>query len=129
VRFILPFPMNLGTLRLELGSINDEISHRRQVVQICSRCHAQSPDTASECINCQSDLSIYSTTAVALKRFQNNPRVRYVRVVVAHNCCPACREVEGAYDKNDPPKLPVEGCSHNLGCRCFYQPFLTEIFP
>jgi hypothetical protein len=25
--------------------------------------------------------------------------------------------------------LPVEGCSHALGCRCFYQPVLDEIYP
>ena len=98
-------------------------------MQICSKCHTESPDTASECTNCQADLSQYSTTAVALQRFQNNPRVKYVRVMVAQNCCPACREIEGAYDKNEAPRLPVEGCSHNLGCRCFYQPFLTEVYP
>lgn len=98
-------------------------------MQICSQCHAQSPDEARQCVNCEADLSEFSTTATALKRFQANSRVRYVRIVVAHDCCPACREVEGAYAKNDVPQLPVEACSHPLGCRCFYQPFLDEIFP
>ena len=27
------------------------------------------------------------------------------------------------------PTLPVEGCSHGLGCRCYYEPVLTEIYP
>jgi hypothetical protein len=68
-------------------------------------------------------------TAVALKRFQTNPRVLKVRIMVMHDCCPACREAEGAYKKEDVPRLPVEGCSHNLGCRCFYQPQLDDIYP
>mgnify|MGYP000399417126 CR=1 FL=1 len=98
-------------------------------MQTCTKCYSQSPDTATNCINCQADLSEYSTTAVALKKFQQNPRVRYVRLVVAQDCCPACREVEGAYAKDEVPSLPVESCSHELGCRCFYQPFLNDIYP
>jgi hypothetical protein len=27
------------------------------------------------------------------------------------------------------PELPVRGCSHKNGCRCFYEPFLTDIYP
>ena len=98
-------------------------------MQICSKCNAQSPDTASHCVNCDADLSQFSQTAVALKSYQANSRVQYVRVMVMHDCCPACREVEGAYAKDEVPALPVESCSHPLGCRCFYQPFLTDIFP
>ena len=66
---------------------------------------------------------------MTLKRFQENPRVLYVRLTVAQDCCPACRQVEGAYPKDQAPKLPVDGCSHGLGCRCFYQPFLDDIYP
>jgi hypothetical protein len=80
-------------------------------------------------VNCQADLSEWSNTAVALKQFKENPRVKYVRLMVDANCCPACHEVEGAYPKDQVPVLPVEGCSHSLGCRCFYLPFLEEIFP
>jgi hypothetical protein len=98
-------------------------------VQICTKCYFQSPDTAAQCVNCQADLSEYSVTAVALKHFQENSRVRYVRLVVSDTCCPACREMEGAYAKDEVPPLPVEGCSHPNGCRCFYQPFLDVIFP
>jgi hypothetical protein len=98
-------------------------------VQTCSKCAQQSPDTATNCINCQADLSEWSERAVAYKRFMENPRVSYVRVVVYDDCCPACREMKGAYTKEDVPNLPIEGCSHKHGCRCFYQPFLEEIYP
>jgi hypothetical protein len=80
-------------------------------------------------MNCGADLSEFSNTAVALKRFQNNPRVRLVRLMAMDNACPACLESARAYDKDSAPKLPVEGCSHRLGCRCFYQPYLDEIYP
>ena len=98
-------------------------------MQTCSKCNTQSPDKVSHCSNCKADLKEYSTTAIALKRFQENPRVRDVRVVVAHNCCPACVAKEGTYTKDLVPSLPVEGCSHPLGCRCFYEPMLNELYP
>jgi hypothetical protein len=98
-------------------------------MQTCSKCHTQMLDSVAKCKNCDAELNDWSTTSVALKRIQANPRVNYVRVSVAHDCCPACRDIEGAYAKDAVPKLPVEGCSHNLGCRCFYQPVLEEIYP
>lgn len=98
-------------------------------MQICSRCSTSAPDTAVSCPNCQADLSEWSVTALALKRFQENPRIKYVRISVAAECCPACRDVEGVYEKAALPKLPVEGCSHNLECRCFYLPVLEDLFP
>lgn len=98
-------------------------------MQTCSKCHNSSPDTASLCTVCQAELSQFSTTSVALKRFQANARVKNVRLVVSTNCCPACREIEGTYEKNEAPYLPVEGCSHARGCRCFYEPMLNDIYP
>ena len=98
-------------------------------MQTCSVCHVQSPDAATHCQGCGANLSESSDTAVALKRLQDNPRVLYVRISVSGNCCPACRQAEGAYAKDQAPRLPVEGCSHGLGCRCFYQPVLDEIYP
>jgi len=65
----------------------------------------------------------------ALSRLEGNPRVDNIRLIVAHDACPACRMQEGAYDKGQVPRLPTRGCSHALGCRCFYEPSLTEIFP
>lgn len=98
-------------------------------MQTCSQCNTQSPDKFPYCSNCNADLKEYSTTAITLKRFQENSRVRDIRVVVAHNCCPACSAMEGTYKKDQTPSLPIEGCSHPLGCRCFYEPMLKEIYP
>jgi len=98
-------------------------------VQICSLCHASSPDTATHCENCQADLSEYSETAQALKRMLANERISLIRISVSQDCCPACRELEGAYPKNEVPRLPIEGCSHPLGCRCHYLPVLEVLFP
>ena len=98
-------------------------------MQTCHQCNAQSPDSATNCVNCDADLSEYSTTSVALKEFIANPRVSLVRILVAEDSCPACQALEGTYEKDAVPILPVEGCSHRLGCRCFYQPYLTTIYP
>jgi ribosomal protein L40E len=97
-------------------------------MQTCSQCNAQSPDSALQCINC-ADLNELSATAVARKEFSANPRVKYVRLLVADDSCPACQAMEGTYEKDSVPTLPLEGCSHESGCRCFYQPYLTTIFP
>jgi hypothetical protein len=65
----------------------------------------------------------------ALKKFQENSRVRDVRVVISADCCPVCAAHEGTYAKDEAPGLPVEGCSHPNGCRCFYEPMLNIIYP
>jgi hypothetical protein len=98
-------------------------------MQTCSNCNSQSPDTATHCENCGFELAEYSNRAVALKKYIANPRVKYVRIVVSGDPCPACQRMEGAYEKDSAPPLPVEACSHPQGCRCFYLPFLTEIYP
>lgn len=98
-------------------------------MQTCSICHTQSPDLAVVCPSCNADLSIESETAAALKKYKNNPRVQSLRLAVSTDCCPACRKMEGTYSKDDVPTLPLKGCSHENGCRCFYEPMLTEIFP
>jgi len=98
-------------------------------MQTCSQCNTQSPDTVEICPSCGANLQEKSTRAVALKQFQANPRVKNVRLVVANDACPACQQVEGTYDQFKAPALPVEGCSHEDGCRCFYVPMLDEIYP
>jgi hypothetical protein len=98
-------------------------------VQICSKCYTESPDAVDNCVNCQAVLGEFSTRVVALKRFQQNPRVDHVILSVFADACPACEKLQGAYNKNEAPRLPVEGCSHPNGCRCFYQPVLNDIFP
>ncbi len=98
-------------------------------MQTCSKCYTQSLDAVLICPSCGSDLREFSTTAIALKKFQANPRVQNVRVVVPNTACPACQAVEGTYEKDVAPHLPVEGCSEPNGCQCYYEPMLTEIFP
>ncbi|MEA4909561.1 MAG: hypothetical protein VB089_18210 [Anaerolineaceae bacterium] len=98
-------------------------------MQTCSRCSANSPDSALLCVQCHADLKDFSTTAVALKNFRENKRVTGVRISVDANCCPACREAQGAYSLDDVPTLPIPGCSHTNGCRCFYDPILNQIYP
>lgn len=99
------------------------------IVQICSRCKTSNTDTATHCQNCQADLSEWSQLAVARKELQENPRISHIRISVTNDCCPACAQFAGVYPKDTVPQLPVEGCSHDLGCRCFYLPVLTEIYP
>jgi Zn ribbon nucleic-acid-binding protein len=98
-------------------------------VQTCSLCNTQSPDTSAVCPQCQADLKKFAVSVVTLKRFQANSRVIAVRLAVSGDCCPACREQEGTYAKDQVPSLPSLGCSHKNGCRCFYEPVLSEIYP
>lgn len=98
-------------------------------MQTCSRCQTQSNDAVIVCPNCGAVLSEYSTTAVAVHKLRDNPRVVNLRLVVAHDACPACQAMEGTYTKEQLPTLPVEGCSHANGCRCFFEPMLDEIYP
>ncbi len=98
-------------------------------MQTCSFCHSKSPDSAHECVNCSADLNQFSTAAVALTRFRENPRVDIIRLVVSDEACPACQEIAGNYPKDEAPALPVRGCSSPDGCRCFYEPLLNVIYP
>lgn len=98
-------------------------------MQTCTRCNTQSADTEIICPNCGADLKVFSKTAEVLRKFQENPRVFSVNVIVHEDACPACQEIQGTFPKDRVPKIPVEGCSHENGCRCFYQPLLEEIFP
>ena len=95
-------------------------------MQTCSQCNASSPDNAHTCVNCQADLAAFSETAVALKRLQDNPRVRAIRISVAYDACSFCYERMNTYPKDQAPRLPHAGCSHENGCRCFYEPVLEE---
>ncbi len=70
-----------------------------------------------------------SEAAKALKILQNNPRVRAITIVAPANACPACQQLAGTYPKAEVPSLPLEMCSHPLGCRAYYQPMLEDIYP
>lgn len=98
-------------------------------MQTCSRCSTQSPDFTVTCPGCQASLREWSTTGVALKNFLGNPRVKFVRISVSGDACPACSKAQGNYPKESVPQLPVAGCSNPLGCHCFYDPVLEVLFP
>ncbi len=98
-------------------------------MQTCSKCNASSLDLALECSNCHANLAQFSTNAVALRQYQENPRVSLIRINVAGDACPLCYEARGTFEKNSVPALPHEGCSHARGCRCTYEPVLNEIYP
>jgi hypothetical protein len=70
-----------------------------------------------------------SKVAQDLARLQANPRVKFIVVAVPSDACPVCQGLAGTYPKEEAPRLPVELCSHPLGCRSYYIPFLDEIFP
>lgn len=98
-------------------------------MRTCTRCQSQSPDETITCPGCGADLAVYSASAVALARLRASPRVGRIRLIVAPDACPACAAAEGHYDKDHAPELPVRGCSTAYGCRCSYEPTLTEIYP
>ncbi len=60
----------------------------------------------------------------ALEKIRAGGVATKVRILANHDCCPLCRAYEGAYEFDDVPPLPHEGCSHPLGCRCHYEPVL-----
>lgn len=64
----------------------------------------------------------------ALENIKNGLATR-VRIMANHDCCPVCRALSGAYEFDEAPELPLEGCSHPDGCRCFYAPVLDMFGP
>jgi len=70
-----------------------------------------------------------SPAAQALERMRANPRIKYIVILAPEDACPACQNLTGTYPKDQVPRLPIEECSHPLGCRSYYLPYLDEIFP
>lgn len=60
----------------------------------------------------------------ALQRIVENGVATKVRILASHDSCPVCTAYEGAYEFEEVPQLPLEGCSHPQGCRCHYAPVL-----
>ena len=52
-----------------------------------------------------------------------------VRILVPQEACPVCRAADGAYEFDDVPPLPLEGCSCKYGCRAYYAPVLDRFGP
>jgi hypothetical protein len=70
-----------------------------------------------------------SAAAQSLERMKANSRIKYIVIVVPEDACPACQNLTGTYPKDQVPRLPIEKCSHSLGCRSYYLPYLDEIYP
>ena len=98
-------------------------------MQTCTLCNHQCADTELVCANCQASLKEHSTTAVRLKKFIQNPRVRAVRISVGTEACPVCRQSRGTYELDEVPTLPINGCSNETGCLCSYEPLLNSVHP
>ena len=98
-------------------------------MRTCTVCGLQSLDSVRLCARCQSDLDVSSATSVAKRQLSTNPLVTRVRVLASADACPACQSATGEFAKDALPDLPVRGCSHPMGCRCFYEPALSTIFP
>ena len=62
----------------------------------------------------------------ALERIRNGLATR-VRILVAPDACPVCRAFEGAYELDNVPELPLEGCSRVGGCNAVYALSLIHI--
>lgn len=52
-----------------------------------------------------------------------------VRILTNRDCCPVCQAMDGVYEFDEVPELPIEGCSHPDGCRCYYAPVLDRFGP
>lgn len=64
----------------------------------------------------------------ALERIRSGLATR-VRILVAPDACPVCRAFEGAYEMDNVPELPLEGCSRPDGCNAVYAPVLDLYGP
>lgn len=64
----------------------------------------------------------------ALEKIRQGLATR-VRILVAPDACPVCRAFEGAYDFDEIPELPLEGCSRVGGCNAVYAPVLDLYGP
>jgi hypothetical protein len=65
----------------------------------------------------------------ALERIIEGGIATKVRILTSYDSCPVCKSIEGAYEFDDVPALPIDGCSHPLGCRCHYEPVLDRRGP
>ncbi len=79
-------------------------------------------------VNENTDTKRRAEQRAALERIRNGLATR-VRILVAADACPVCRAYEGAYDFDDVPELPLEGCSRPDGCNAVYAPVLDLYGP
>ena len=90
---------------------------------------SSSTEPSSPLTDRSADIWETSEAVKSLERMKANPRIKYIVVIVPEDACPACQNLTGTYPKDQVPRLPYEECSHPLGCRSYYAPYLDEIFP
>jgi rubrerythrin len=95
----------------------------------CALCHTQTEDHVTMCPKCGADLNIDSVHAHTLRSILESPRASRVYIAAPEEACPVCRAVQGTYEKDAVPSLPVEGCSCPNGCMLRYEPFMFEVGP
>ena len=66
--------------------------------------------------------------AAILKRMQENPRIRKIRLAAPDDCLLGL-SIQGTYDKDGVPTIPRKECSRPGGCICTYEPVLNTIHP
>ncbi|NJN54845.1 MAG: hypothetical protein HC804_08885 [Anaerolineae bacterium] len=64
----------------------------------------------------------------ALEKIKNGLATK-VRILVPADACPVCRTIEGAYDFDEVPDIPPEGCSCLPRCNAYYAPVLDRFGP
>lgn len=74
------------------------------------------------------DLKLRQESKVALEKIKSGLATK-VRILVPQDACPACQAIEGAYEFEDVPEIPPEGCSCLNGCKAFYAPVLDRFGP
>ena len=63
-----------------------------------------------------------------LIRLKTNARISHIRVAAPKEC-ELGQSIQGVYNKDAVPSLPIEGCSRPGGCICRYEPVIRELFP
>lgn len=66
---------------------------------------------------------------LALKKIREGGIATKVRILIDQDACPVCYAIEGAYEFDEVPSLPPEGCSRLNGCNAFYAPVLDKRGP
>lgn len=64
----------------------------------------------------------------ALENIKNGLATK-VRILVDDGACPVCKYYDGAYEFDEVPELPLEGCSNPKGCNAYYAPVLDLFGP
>lgn len=65
----------------------------------------------------------------ALEKIRDGGVATKVRILISHDACPVCKAIEGAYEFEEVPALPPEGCSRVGGCNAYYAPVLDRLGP